>query len=184
MGSAHEGVPADVKKGSTAALAAAAAEGVGESPPMSSPARGQRGSGSSLGSSSREGSRRGGVAAGLALGLPLAPVGEGSQRGGKPTSLALGLPLATAEEAAADEGVQATAGAVALAGIQVAADALPGLVEPCTPADRDLGANGTPNAAQAAGSLPFEPPGEALRDFALLGSIAAVGSHGLDVFAY
>ncbi len=84
---------------------------------------------------------------------------EGSRHGGGMAALALGVPLATPEQVAAEEGVQATAGAIAVAGIEVAAEALEELEEGAA------ASNGTGEAAAAAGvevvphpPAPFESP--------------------------
>lgn len=86
---------------------------------------------------------------------------EGSRHGGGAALLELGVPLATPEQQAAEEGVQATAGAIAVAGIEVAAEALEELEQGAavaTPAGS--GEPGAP-AGVAAGAhppAPFEGP--------------------------
>lgn len=158
----------------SAAVAAAAAEGTAASAPTSpvrqpllARVRTQSAPASPHGSreSSRESSRHSGGEAGAAL-------------------------RASAEERAAEAGVLATAGALTLAGVQVAAEwAAPDLDPPATPAaavgrttrEGDVGA--APGSA-AQPSAPFEGIRESWRDLALLAGISVAGSQGLDFVAY
>ena len=110
---------------------------------------------------------------------------RGASSAGSPTTVALGVPLRRAppEEQAAEEGVHATAGALALAGVEAATTEplLPGTSAPPAPAALEAAAAAL--APQA--SMPPEPANEALLDLALLSAAAASGTgQSLDVFAF
>lgn len=104
------------------------------------------------GSGSREGSRH-------------SSSRDSSRHSGAAAALVLGVALATPEQQAADEGVQATAGAIAVAGIEVAAEVLDELEEegastgPLTPASGAWeAAEVAPTAAGTPPHVPFEGP--------------------------
>lgn len=172
------------------AMAAAGAEALPPSPRSPrSPRMRHVGSSSLSSGGSREGSRHGGAAAGVVLGIPLLTaegaaegVAEegGAEAGPSHATAKEPAPQATVEERAADAGMQATAGALAMAGVVVAADVLGELEEPATPAGRQQG----DSLAAATPPAPFEGLGEAWRDLTLLSGISGAAGMGMDFCAY
>ena len=99
-------------------------------------------------SSSQEGSRHGGSSARVAL---LSRVSSADEAADADAA------AAAAVEAEAEAGIQATAGRLAVAAIEVAAEALPELEPPATPAASSKG-EAAPAGAAAAAAAEEEPP--------------------------